>query len=332
MLHKLSSQLSSSTQAISRLFSTISYKLPKCETFKFKNSLIPTKIEMEKDEAMKIYRTMALIRRCEIECDIIYKTRAIRGFLHLYDGQEAVLGGMESELTWEDPMITTYRNHGQVITRGDSAYQLLAEMLAKGDGSVKGKGGSMHYFRKKSHYYGGNGVVGSHIPVGTGLAFALKYLNKKNVAVTMFGDGAINQGQFFESSNMAALWKLPVLYIVENNIYAMGTACHRASANTKLYQRGEANNIPGIKADGQDVFLVKALTKMAKKWVIENGPLMIEFDTYRYHGHSMSDPGLSYRSREEVAKVRKDRDPISKMQKVLLKQKNCHRKRIKRYW
>lgn len=317
----ISSMFTSTLNNVLRCFSSIPYKIPRLETYNIDSKILPTKIEMSKEESWKIFRMMTLIRRCEIECDNIYKSREIRGFLHLYDGQEAVLAGIESEINYEDPIITAYRVHGHALTRGDTPYQLFSEMLGKADGSSKAKGGSMHYYRKKTNFYGGNGIVGSHIPIGVGLGFALKYLNKKNVCITMFGDGAMNQGQFFEASNMAALWKLPVIFAVENNLYAMGTACTRATGNTKLFTKGSANSIPGIRIDGQNIFIVKAIAKFAKQWVIEKGPLLIEFDTYRYHGHSMSDPGLSYRSREEVIKVRKERDPIQILKDQMTKYK-----------
>lgn len=197
--------------------------------------------------------------------------------------------------------------------------QIVAEMLGKANGATQGKGGSMHYYKKDTNFYGGNGIVGAQIPVGVGLAFALKYRNQKNVASIMFGDGAANQGQLFESANMAKLMNLPALFICENNIYGMGTSVERASMNPFFYTRGD--RIPGIRADGNNIFQVREVIKFAKKWSIENGPLFLEFMTYRYHGHSMSDPGTTYRSRDEVQSHRKTTDPIVKLGLIMIENK-----------
>lgn len=192
-------------------------------------------------------------------------------------------------------------------------------MLGKRSGATKGKGGSMHYYKQATNFYGGNGIVGAQIPVGTGLAFALKYKKMANVCATMFGDGASNQGQLYEAMNMAKLWNLPVLYVCENNIYGMGTSIERSSMNPLIYTRGD--KIPGIRLDGNNVFEVKAMTNWAKNWSIKNGPLFVEFMTYRYHGHSMSDPGTTYRTREEVKKRRSEKDPL-KILEVIASQNN----------
>lgn len=229
--------------------------------------------------------------------------------------KEAVITGIESVVNHEDCLITGYRDHCHAYTRGDTPKQIIAEMLGRITGSTKGKGGSMHYYRAETNWYGGNGIVGAQLPVGTGLGFALKYKGKKNCSVTMYGDGAANQGQLFESFNMAALWKLPVIYICENNNYAMGTSVERASANPNFYQRGDY--IPGMKLNGQNVFAVKAGMIYARKHSIETGPIIIEAETYRYRGHSMSDPGTSYRSRDEVQEVRAKRDPIEHIKGVI---------------
>jgi len=194
-------------------------------------------------------------------------------------------------------------------------------MLGKKTGATKGKGGSMHFYNKKNNYYGGHGIVGAQTPMGAGLAFALKYSNKPNVCVDMYGDGASNQGQLFEAANMAKLWNLPVLFTCENNLYGMGTSNKRSSANTKYYERLGMANIPGFLVQGYNIFHVRECYKFAKEWALKNGPLCIEVKTYRYHGHSMSDPGVTYRSKEEIAEIRKNRDPINFVRSVILENK-----------
>jgi len=221
---------------------------------------------------------------------------------------------MEAALTFDDPLIGAYRIHCQTYKRGYSVRQIVGEMLGKGNGATGGKGGSMHYYKKSTNFYGGNGIVGAQVPVGVGLAFALKYQKKPNVASIMFGDGAANQGQLFEAANMAKLWNLPALFICENNRYGMGTSVERSSMNTAFYTRGDA--IPGFKVEGNNVFEVREAFKWAKAWSIEHGPLFIELICYRYHGHSMSDPGVSYRKREEVQDYRKNKDPILTLKNI----------------
>jgi len=268
---------------------------------------------------LSMFESMANMRRMETVADQLYKKREIRGFCHLYDGQESIAEGMERAMTRKDCIITAYRDHCQAYCRGESTYKILAEMMAKKTGSSKGKGGSMHYYRASERFFGGNGIVGAQVPVGTGLAFALKYKGEDAFACTMYGDGAANQGQIYEAANMAGLWKLPMIYITENNHYGMGTSKERSSHNSKYHQRGDL--IPGIHIDAMNVLMVKECMKWAGAYVKKNGPLFLEFDTYRYHGHSMSDPGITYRTKDEVMSVRQNRDPIEQVRQMILSQK-----------
>ena len=277
---------------------------------------LPKTAETNKDELRGLFEEMATMRRMEILSDQLYKKREIRGFCHLYDGQEAVASGCEAGMTRNDCLITAYRDHCQALARGDTTYAIMAEMMGKKTGSSKGKGGSMHYYNKKSNFYGGNGIVGAQLPVGTGLAFAQKYRGEKHFTVAMYGDGASNQGQLFEAANMAGLWKLPIIYLCENNTYGMGTSQERSSHNTNFYARGDM--IPGFKIEGQNVLMVREAIKWAGAYAVENGPIYLEASTYRYHGHSMSDPGITYRSKEEIADIRKTRDPVELCRQMLL--------------
>jgi pyruvate dehydrogenase E1 component alpha subunit len=251
----------------------------------------------------------------------MYGMGLIGGFCHLYIGQEAVVVGMQAALAPGDQVITGYRDHGHMLSCGMDPKGVMAELTGRTHGYSKGKGGSMHMFSVEKNFFGGHGIVGAMVPLGTGLAFANRYRGNSDVCVTYFGDGAANQGQVYESFNMAELWKLPVVYVIENNRYAMGTAISRASAETNLSRRGLSFNIPGTQVDGMDVRAVRAAGEQAVQWCRDgNGPIILEMLTYRYRGHSMSDPA-KYRSREEVQKVRTEHDPIEQVRLRLLEKK-----------
>src|SRR5579871_4939124 len=268
----------------------------------------------------QFYSDMLLIRRFEEKAGQLYGMGLIGGFCHLYIGQEAVVVGMTAAKRDGDQVITAYRDHGHMLACGMDPKMVMSELTGRASGYSKGKGGSMHMFSAEKHFYGGHGIVGAQVPLGTGLAFANKYRGNDNVSITYFGDGAANQGQVYEAFNMAELWKLPVVYVIENNQYAMGTSVERSSAETHFYKRGSSFNIPGEQVDGMDVGAVHAAGEKALAWCrAGNGPIILEMKTYRYRGHSMSDPA-KYRSRDEVAAVREKRDPIEHLGQKLTAQ------------
>jgi pyruvate dehydrogenase E1 component subunit alpha len=277
--------------------------------------------DFSKEQDLSAYRTMLTIRRFEEKAGQMYGMGLIGGFCHLYIGQEAVVVGMQMVLKDGDQVITGYRDHGHMIACGMDPKGVMAELTGRAHGYSKGKGGSMHMFSVEKGFFGGHGIVGAQVPLGTGLAFANYYRGNDSISVTYFGDGAANQGQVYESFNMAALWKLPVIYVIENNRYAMGTEITRASAEVNLSRRGLSFNIPGEQVDGMDVRAVKAAGENATAWCrAGKGPYILEMLTYRYRGHSMSDPA-KYRTREEVDKVRTMHDPIDMARHRILEKK-----------
>ena len=279
------------------------------------------KTNVSADELKLYYREMLLIRRFEEKAGQLYGMGLIGGFCHLYIGQEAVVVGLEANTKKGDKRITSYRDHGHMLACGMDPNGVMAELAGRADGYSAGKGGSMHMFSEEKHFYGGNGIVAAQVPLGTGLAFADKYKGNDNVTFAYFGDGAANQGQVYEAFNMAALWDLPVVYIIENNQYAMGTSQQRSTSTPDIYTRGEAFGIKGELVDGMDVIAVRdAGEKAIKHCRSGKGPYILEIKTYRYRGHSMSDPA-KYRTREEVQKVREERDPIEHVRGLLLANK-----------
>ncbi|POF30083.1 pyruvate dehydrogenase (acetyl-transferring) E1 component subunit alpha [Roseibium marinum] len=280
----------------------------------------PAIAEFDKDQELHAYREMLLIRRFEEKAGQLYGMGLIGGFCHLYIGQEAVVVGLQMAKRDGDQMITGYRDHGHMLAMDLDPKGVMAELTGRRGGLSKGKGGSMHMFSKEKHFYGGHGIVGAQVPLGTGLGFANKYRENGNVAMAFFGDGASNQGQVYESFNMAELWKLPVVYVIENNKYGMGTSVARASATTDLSKRGESFGIPGEQVDGMDVRAVNAAATKALEWCRSGkGPYILEMITYRYRGHSMSDPA-KYRSKDEVQKMRAEHDPIEQVRKRLIEE------------
>jgi pyruvate dehydrogenase E1 component alpha subunit len=276
------------------------------------------------------YRQMLLIRRFEEKSGQLYGMGLIGGFCHLYIGQEAVVVGVQAVLREGDTVITGYRDHGHMLAAGMDAGGVMAELTGRSGGYSKGKGGSMHMFSKEKGFYGGHGIVGAQVPLGTGIAFAHKFRGSGNVSVTYLGDGAVNQGQVYEAFNMASLWKLPVVYVIENNKYGMGTSVERASASgTDLHQRGAAYGISGERIDGMNVVAVQEAAERATAHARDGkGPHILEMKTYRYRGHSMSDPA-KYRTKEEVNRMRQEHDPIDLVRDMLLKDDDVDEAKLK---
>jgi len=286
--------------------------------------------ELTKDQELTSFRTMLLIRRFEEKAGQMYGMGLIGGFCHLYIGQEAVVVGMQMCLKPGDEVITGYRDHGHMLACGMDPKGVMAELAGRQHGYSRGKGGSMHMFSVEKGFFGGHGIVGAQVPLGTGLAFANTYRGNDNVSLTYFGDGASNQGQVYESFNMAKLWNLPVVYVIENNQYGMGTSVKRASATTDLSQRGRSHGIPGVQVDGMDIRAVKAAgEKAVASCRAGGGPIILEMLTYRYRGHSMSDPA-KYRPKEEVDKVRSEHDPIEQVRSRLIVRKFATEEALKK--
>lgn len=269
-------------------------------------------------EIINFFREMLTIRRFEEKAGQLYGMGHIGGFCHLYIGQEAIVVGLESIAIEGDQRVTSYRDHGHMIACGMSPKRIMAELTGRGSGYSKGKGGSMHMFSREKNFFGGHGIVAAQVPIAAGLAFSNKYRENNNIAFGYFGDGAANQGQIYETFNMASLWVLPIVFVIENNQYAMGTSLERASSSPALYTRGQAFNIPGEAVDGMNVLAVKEAGERAEKHCRSGkGPYILEMNTYRYRGHSMSDPA-KYRTRDEVNKIKAERDPIDNLRSYLI--------------
>ncbi len=290
---------------------------------------ITLQLSASANELLQYYKDMLLIRRFEEKAGQLYGMGLIGGFCHLYIGQEAVVVGLEASAEKGDKRITSYRDHGHMLAAGMDPKGVMAELTGRVGGYSKGKGGSMHMFSKEKNFYGGHGIVGAQVPIGAGLAFADKYNGNKNVTFTYFGDGASNQGQVYETFNMAALWQLPVIFVVENNQYAMGTAQTRSTSTPDIFTRGQAFGIPGEAVDGMDVLAVRDAGKRAANHCrTGQGPYILEIKTYRYRGHSMSDPA-KYRTRAEVQKMREERDAIAQVRSTLMKENYASEENLK---
>jgi pyruvate dehydrogenase E1 component alpha subunit len=281
------------------------------------------------DVLRHFYADMLLIRRFEERAGQMYGMGLIGGFCHLYIGQEAVVVGVQAALDEGDTVITSYRDHGHMLACGMDPKGVMAELTGRRGGYSHGKGGSMHMFSREKNFFGGHGIVGAPVPLGTGLALAHRYRDDRHISVTYFGDGAVNQGQVHESFNMAALWKLPVIYVIENNRYGMGTSINRASARIDLFHRGVPYGIPGEQVDGMDVVAVhQAALQAAEHARSGRGPIILEMLTYRYRGHSMSDPA-KYRTKEEVDRMRTEHDPISHLRQRLVEEYRVNENELK---
>ncbi|ORX98328.1 hypothetical protein K493DRAFT_313665 [Basidiobolus meristosporus CBS 931.73] len=299
----------------SPVFQQHSFKLEESDFITYNCESPSLEVSFSKDELLQIYSEMNTVRRLEMAADAMYKAKMIRGFCHLCTGQEAVAIGMEKAITKKDHVITSYRCHGFTWIRGGTVKSVLAELMGRKDGISQGKGGSMHMFANR--FYGGNGIVGAQVPLGAGLAFTSQYTEDGSCSFSLYGDGAANQGQVFEAFNMAKLWNLPAVFVCENNLYGMGTSAHRSSASVEYFKRGDY--IPGIKVNGMDVLSVYQACKYAREWTTSGkGPIVLEMHTYRYGGHSMSDPGTTYRTREEVQTMRSTKDPVTGLKNRLL--------------
>jgi pyruvate dehydrogenase E1 component alpha subunit len=288
-----------------------------------------SKAKANPEELLQYYGRMLLIRRFEEKAGQLYGMGLIGGFCHLYIGEEAVVVGLHATAKEQDSVITTYRDHGHMLACDMDPKGVMAELTGRIGGYSRGKGGSMHMFSREKNFFGGHGIVGASVSLGTGLAFSHKYREDGGICYCYFGDGATNQGQVYESFNMASLWKLPIIYVVENNKYGMGTSIERASATTDLYRRGESFGIPGVQVNGMNVLDVKAAADEVTAYVRGgNGPHVMEMKTYRYRGHSMSDPA-KYRTKEEVSAVRKESDPLDNLRAHLLDNKLVDEAKLK---
>tara|TARA_B100000963_G_scaffold356187_1_gene375807 strand:+ start:1343 stop:2626 length:1284 start_codon:yes stop_codon:yes gene_type:complete len=301
----------------------------KSKVLKTNSNLLEKNIPKEK--IISFYKEMLKIRRFEEKVGQLYSMGMIGGFCHLYIGQEGVISGIEGFAESNDAFITGYRCHAHMVSRGEPLINIFAELLGKENGSSAGKGGSMHMFRPQNNFYGGHGIVGAQVPIGTGIAFANKYKKNNSLTFCFFGDGAVNQGQVYEAFNMAALWQLPIVYIIENNQYGMGTSVEKASAVKELFRRGESFGIKGYEIDGMDPLAIYYHgKKICDEARIKSEPVLIEAKTYRYRGHSMSDPG-KYRSREEIQETRENRDPIERIRSIIMSKEYLSEKEILDY-